>query len=195
MKTAAFLFCGLLFIAFCSCKQKPAAIAEQAIEAKDTITFYPITDFISQQLAHIDSTPYFLYRIRFTDGKKDSTTIDKKIFDSLAATFTRFNISDSTIQKKYTETIFNDQSTDSYTMSYRTTDGSLPLQSVDVLLNRDNQQVKRIFWVIRYTKEGNAITEKAGWKANRNFYINRTIQQPDGKETAEQNTVVWNDKD
>ena len=195
MKIAVLLICSSILIGCQSCKQKPAAVADKAMNDKDTITFFPVTDFIRQQLSHIDSTPYFLYRIRLTEGKKDSTTIDKKIFDSLAATLTRYNISDTAVKKKYTETIFNDQSTDSFTMSYRTTDGSLPLQSVDVLLNRDNQQVKRIFWIIIYNKQGNTVTEKAGWKTNHSFYINRTIQRPDGKETSEQNMVVWNDKD
>ena len=195
MKRTVFFICCTLLFASISCKQKPTSVEEKMNANKDTITFFPVAEYIKQQINHIDSTPYFLYCIHVAEGRKDSTTIDKKVFDSLATIFTRYNISDSLVKKKYSETIFNDLSTQSYTLSYRTSDTTLPLQSVDVLLNPDNQQVKRIFWTIQNNKAGKTIIEKVGWKANHRFYINRTILLSDGKELTEQNTVVWNDKD
>ena len=76
MKRTVFFICCTLLFASISCKQKPTSVEEKMNANKDTITFFPVAEYIKQQINHIDSTPYFLYCIHVAEGRKDSTTID-----------------------------------------------------------------------------------------------------------------------
>lgn len=177
----------------CSCKQQTTHQGDTP--AKDTTVFYPVTDFLKNQISNVDSTPYFIYLIDIRNNKRDSMPISKKLFDSLAAPFTAYNIADTAIKKFYTESVFDDQTTRSYTFSYRTTDSNMVVQGIDILLNRETQQVKRIFMNTFQNFGDSSVTLKMGWKPDRNFYINRITQYSNGKEQIEQNRVVWDDRD
>jgi hypothetical protein len=194
-----FLFIAVIFLFsfFASaCHQK---ISHQNIFAEkkqtDTTVFYPVADFLKKQIQTVDSTPFYIYRIRIIDGKKDSAKISAKQFDSLAKAFVAFDISDSAIKKNYKENVFEDASTKSLTFNYTTKDSTMFIQSIDALLDEDDQHVKRIFMTTFENKDGNDIYSKMGWKPNRNFYINRDIHLVNGKEATEQNMIVWNNRE
>lgn len=176
-----------------SCKQPASHPA--GTPAKDTTVFYPVTNFLKNQISNVDSTPYFIYWISIRNHKRDSTVVSKMLFDSLAAPFIAYNIADTALKKFYTEAVFDDQTTRSYTFSYRTTDSNMVVQGIDILLNRETQQVKRIFMNTFQNFGDSSVTLKMGWKPDRNFYINRITQYPDGKEEIVQNRVVWDDRD
>jgi hypothetical protein len=57
------------------------------------------------------------------------------------------------------------------------------------------QEVKRIFMNILHQSADSTVVEKLGWKANSSFFINKIISYANGKETEEQNTIVWNNKE
>jgi hypothetical protein len=193
MKLTGYYVFLLLSVTILSCKQPASHLA--VAPPKDTTIFYPVNSFLKQQIGNVDATPYYIYIIRIIDQKRDSATVSKKQFDSLAAPFIACNISDSSLKKFYTESLFDDQTTRSYTFSYRTTDSNMTVQSIDVLLNRENQQVKRVFMNTFQNFGDSSITLKMGWKTDRNFYINRIVQYKNGKEQITQNRVVWDDRD
>jgi hypothetical protein len=196
MKIASAIIVLALSIFTMSCHQKPSQ--QNIIEAKkniDTVTFYPVTDFLKKQIQTVDSTPFYIYRISIIDGKKDSVKISAKQFDSLAHAFVVSDISDSTIKKNYKENVFEDASTKSITFNYTTKDSTMFIQSIDVLLNEDDQRVKRIFMSTFENKNGIDIISKMGWKPDRNFYVNRDIHFANGKESTEQNMIVWDNRE
>ncbi|MEX6688402.1 hypothetical protein QTN47_12890 [Danxiaibacter flavus] len=182
----------LLVLFSCNSKNTPEEGAK--IINNDSTVFYPIRQFFTEDKKDVDSTPYFLYRIAEKDGRRDSTPISKRTFDSLASMFTAFDINDTSVKKYYEENVFNDLTTNSITLSYRSINKRLPVQSIDVLLNNESQRVKRIFVSKLSNKGDTVIIDKMGWKANESFYINRLIQLPGGKEQSEKNTVIWNKK-
>ncbi len=178
-----------------SCRSKNTSEEGTKTINNDSTVFYPVQQFFINDKKDVDSTPYFLYRIVEKNNRRDSTPISRQIFDSLANMFTAIDISDISVKKYYEENVFNDLTTNSITLSYRSINKELPVQSVDVLLNNESQRVKRIF-VSRVSNKGDTtVMDKMGWKANESFYINRIIQLPGGKEQSEKNTVIWNKKD
>src|SRR5690349_12130383 len=55
--------------------------------AADSTVYYPINSYFRQQIKQVDTTPYYVYRVLVINGKKDSSTISRPVFDSLANQF------------------------------------------------------------------------------------------------------------
>lgn len=194
MKQCAVVFCITGFVLLViGCKQN-ADVAQTKETITDTIHFFPVADYIFQQINSAD-TAAFLYRITVREHKKDSVAISKQTFDSLAKNFIASDITDSAVKKFYKENVFQDESTDSYTISYTCVNDSLPLQNVEVLLSRQDEQVKRIFMNVQQRTQDSTVIKKMGWKTNNSFYINRIVSYANGKSFEEQNMIFWRNKD
>lgn len=177
-----------------SCKNS-SSTEKLSDQTNDTTQFYPVTDYLNEQIKQVDNTPYFIYKITIKNGKKDSSVINQTTFDSLANQFVKDDITEAPLKENYTENIFEDASTNSYTISYTASSPKIKLQSIDVLLNRDDQRVKWIFMNRIEVNDSTAITKKLGWQPDRRFYINKTETDKNGSVKEEQNTIVWNDKE
>ncbi len=190
---------GILFIIISgfvvSCKGPSPEKQQQAAVKNDSTAYFPINDFFIQQKKDVDSTAYFLYKISLKDGKKDSSVIDKNTFDAFASQFLETDISDPALKNLYKENIFEDRTTNSYTFTYTAINPQLPVESIHILLNTENERVKRVFINKRIESKDSIVIEKLGWKTDRNLYINRMVQYRNGKEFIEENKIVWNDKD
>jgi len=187
-----FLSLALFSLLLGSCRNSSSS--KNADKTSDTTHFYPVIEYLSQQIQQVDNTPYFIYNISIKDGKRDSFAINQQVFDSLAHLFIKDDITHTPLKKFYTENIFEDVSTDSYTISYTSSDPKTELQNVDILLGREDQQVKWIFMNKIETKDSSIISFKMGWRPDRRFYINKISTDKTGKEHEEQHTIVWNDK-
>lgn len=185
---------ALIVLLLYSCKSSSHK-EKSSNQTKDTAQFYPVTDYLKEQIRQVDNTPYFIYRITVKNGKRDSSVINQKTFDSLANEFVKDDITKPPLKNSYTENIFEDVSTNSYTLSYTTSSPKLNLQNIDILLSRDDQKVKWVFMNKIEVNDSTTITKKLGWKPDRRFYINETETDKNGKVLEEQNTIVWNDKE
>jgi uncharacterized protein (DUF736 family) len=186
--------CIILFAVVTSCQQQQHEKPKDEEVAKDTISFFQVNDYIQSEITEVNRTPYFIYRIDVNNGTKDSSAIDNNIFNQLARHFLEVNINDPALKKKYTENVFHDQTTKSYTLSYTTADKELPVQSIDVLLNEDAQTVKRVF-IRKFISYGDSSAiEQLSWKPHERFQINRLVQSGGNKENLRETTVIWNDK-
>ncbi len=184
------LFCILLIL---TCKSNHS---ETGITVtSDTVRFYPVTEYFNDQVKKVAASGSYIYKITINDKKvRDSVALSKQQFMQLAQTFLAVDISDKSIHKYYKENIFMDETTHSYTFNYTAIDSSLPLQRVDVLLDADDQQVTRVFLNMNIVSADSTITEKAGWKTNNSFFINRIIDYANGRTTTQQNIIVWRDQ-
>ena len=177
------------------CKQKPAETAGKEDLSKDTISFFQVDEYIKSQIREVNKTPYFIYRIQVINGTKDSLAINTNDFNRLAIPFLQTAINEPGVKKNYTENVFHDQTTQSYTLSYTTSNKALPVQSVDVLLNEDAQTVKRIFIRKFFSYDDSSAIEQLSWKPGIQFQVNRLVQTNDNKEISRELTVVWNGKE
>lgn len=183
--------CILTIIAV-SCNNRSETSKEITYD-NDSLTFYPIRDYLQTQIADVVRTPYFIYRLTVQDGKRDSVVISSAEFSSLTTPFTAWNIDSPGVKKYYREDAFNDASTNSITFSYTTRNKKLPLQQADVLLEPETQKVKRVFLQVVQSNNDTIIIYKLGWKADKSCTIAKSILPGKDHELTSHTTVVWNE--
>jgi len=187
-----YFFILILYLLYACRPNESRTITSEA--TNDTTHFFEIVRYIKTQISEVNKTPYFIYKIDITDGKKDSTTINTSVFNQISERFLRPNINDVDLKKHYTENIFHDQTTKSFTISYTATDKELEIQSIEVLLQEDGQTVKRLFIRKFFNYKDSSAIEQLSWKPGESFQINRLVQKPGNKENSYLTNVVWNEK-
>lgn len=173
-----------------SCKHKSEENKKAA--GADTTSFYPIADAINADIKEVNSTPYYIYKKEVVNGKRDSTPANVAMFNQLAEHFLKPDISDKKLKPNYKESIFADQTTQSITFNYSTTNKELETQNVDVLLDETGQKVKNIFIRKYFNYNDSTAIEQLTWKPHESFQINRAVMKKDGSENRHQTTIVWN---
>lgn len=159
----------------------------------DSTVFYPVQEYFIDQIKKIDSIAPTIQMLTIENGQKDSVTITSQQLHAIARSFLENNIADKAVKKYYKQSIFLDQTTRSITFNYTTVNTSLPVQSLDVLLDTTTQEVKRIFISKIKTTNDSTIIEKLSWRTNKSFSINQSIELPANQERTRQISVVWND--
>jgi hypothetical protein len=180
----------LLLVMF-SCKNKPTANHTKA--SADSSKFYPLADFIQEQMAYVDLRNFEIYQKHQTATKTDSNIISKEQFKDLAASFLPLDISKPEKKQSYTETVFHDLSTASYTLNYKTNQVTNLVKNMDILLDEQTKMVKRVFIVSELQKADSSIMEHHSWTANKQFQITRTVETASGR-SNETTTVYWSRK-
>jgi len=165
---------------------------ENAFPANDLRVFYPVHEYFITQIINTDSVSNIIYTYTDSDNKKDSAIIDSIKFRELAKPFIEDDINDTAIKKYYNESIFHDVTTASNTFTYTSANSTLPLQTLDILLDTATDMVKRVFITRSFSRGDSLITEKMSWKTRQSFSINRIIQLAGNKQTTQQVTVLWN---
>lgn len=188
-KTIAILV--LFALLYLSCKRNPNKAGSEANKT-DTTTFFHVNQFIQSQIKEVNSTPFFIYKIDITNNKKDSVAINTAVFNEISQQFLKPDINDEKIKPYYKESIFEDQTTKSFTISYTTSNKELEVQNVEILLNEDGQTVKRIFLRKFYNYPDSSAIEQLSWKPGESFQVNRSVQTQGKPETVRQTVVVWN---
>ena len=169
-----------------SCKNKPATNNTTT----DSSKFYPLADFIQEQMAYVDLRNFEIYQKHQTATKTDSSIISKEQFKQLAAAFLPLDISTPDKKQSYTETLFHDLSTSSYTLNYKTSQATDLVKNMDILLDEQTKMVKRVFIVSELQKADSNIMEHHSWTANKQFQITRTLETASGR-SNETTTVYW----
>jgi hypothetical protein len=192
MKKTSLSFLVLMLI-IVSCKHKGNS-SGQGSAADDSTHFFQVSQYINSQIEEVNKTPYFIYKINIINGNKDSTAITTPQFIQLAQPFLKPDISSTDLKKNYTENIFHDQTTKTFTISYSTTNKDLEIQNLDILLEEDGKTVRRIFMRKFFSYPDSSAFEQLSWKASESFQINRVVNSADNKENTQQTIVVWNAK-
>ncbi len=175
-----------------SCKNKPAK--EETKTEDSTSVYYPINNYIRQQIKDVDTTPYFLYRLSTINGKKDSSVVDRAAFDAQVKTILFPELDDKSFKANFTESVFDDESTNSITLTYSPKTKSGIVQNASVLLDKENQKVKWIFINTLRSNNDSTVIQRIGWKGDKSCYINEDITHPNKLEIQHQLEFVWNDK-
>jgi hypothetical protein len=194
MKKLFFVVGTLFILAACNSGKEEAkenAYTPPPKPNKDTIKYYPLQQYFADQFTYLDSTPYGKMKYVTINGKTDSGYIQMPEFKQLAASFAKYDIGGKELKPKFDESLFNDESTESITMSYKCNDKTFPLQSVDVLLNRETNVVKYIMQKKVYTNKDTTFVENLNWNHNHYFTIT-TSAQVGSKAMNKVVKVVWN---
>ena len=183
-----------LAMVWVGCKQKsgkPASLHTLA----DTASFYPIANFIHEQIeeADVSNLPR---TFRYTSNQKtslhslgrDSFLLFCGLFDSLLTQF-------STQKQLYKESILHDLSTSSYTLTYQPHEAEqAAFEYTDILLNDVNRQIKRINIQRSFDVGDTSVNEHLSWRTNKGFLISRTKTDKAGTASTEVIEVSWEPK-
>ena len=188
----AFFFLVVVLASLISCKNNNTNAADKP--AEDSSKVFPVTDFIKREIEEVNKTPYFIYKLEESNGKKDSSAINIAIFNQLSASFLPSGVAEENLKSNYKESIFEDQTTNTFTISYAATDKQLEVQNIEILLKEDAQTVKRIFIRKFFNYADSSAIEQLSWKPGESFRINRSVQKEDNTENTRQTAIVWNQK-
>lgn len=191
MKQIPVVFIFLLAL-FMACQPHRSTTGKDNTRA-DTARFFATAPFFKDQIQYVDLRNFPIYKISIVNGKKDSSVLTKEQFTEWAGIFLSKDISSPKKAGLYKESVFNDLSTGSITLTYTPVNGEDSIQNVEVLLAQETSQVKRIFIKSIYNHGDTVITEQCSWKANKSFHINRSYTTKTGYQKTELNYINWND--
>ncbi len=189
---ARYSFIVFAFLLFSCVNDQPA---KEANASDATSVYYPINSYIRQQIKEVDTTPYFLYRLTTVNGKKDSAVISRATFDAETKHFLLPELEDQSFKTNFTESVFEDESTGSITLTYTPKSKKNSMQNASVLLDKDNQKVKWIFISTLSSNADSTLIQRIGWKGDKRCYINTSVSYKDKPQTQRQLQFVWNDKE
>jgi hypothetical protein len=189
--------CFLLFACKSGNTNKPADTT--SISTPDTAkkNYLPVEDYLTSEIANIDSFPYKLVRYRISQGKTDSGLITTAEFNRIAAEFLLPELDSSRFEKNFEENSFVDQTTNLVSFTYSTKDTGNGLKRVDVLLSpgTGTNKLHSIYMEAISANADSTRISKLSWKAGRNFSILHIIKPKNGPETSSQTIVVWDSRD
>ncbi len=194
MRTLLALLLNIPLLLLMACNNQEATATQQrnTTDSSAAQPLYPFAQYLANELAYIDSMPLAVEQVTHQNGKTiDSGFVDKKLFKSAIAFFTSIDPNISALRSQYTETSFNDLSTESITFSITTNNAALPLQHADVLLNPNTQQVKSVSLKINQQTPDSSVSTQVLWKHHMKCQLAQTIDYKDGRSINRIPEYVW----
>jgi len=182
----------LFFYALVSCGES-IDTQNQLQPSPDSTKFYPTTSFFENQMAIIPSMKKEMMIYSTSENKKDSAILTTEVFKELVKEFISKGITDAATKKHYRETVFQDASTGSYTLSYTAVDTTVSVKGMEVLLNERTNEVQHVFIRTMYRKDNSSIMEQHNWNTSRGFQIIRSITNSQGFTSTKVTEVKWKD--
>jgi hypothetical protein len=190
MRIQLISFSLITIITIISCGE-PTAPETQLQPSPDSTQFFTTGLFFEEQVNQVILLRKPIYVYRTMNGMKDSAVLDSMQFIQLAQEFITKDISNARDKKNYRETVFQDAGTNSYTLNYTAVNREVRVQGVDILLDEQSNQVKRIF-IRSFTQRGDtSIQEQHNWRAFKGFQINRSLSTGNGYHRQELTEVKW----
>jgi hypothetical protein len=189
---------GSLLFNACSNPKQPASPApddslSRAASGAARNAFFPVAEYLEAEILHVDSSLLALHKFTTRNGHTDSAFIQLAEFNQLALQFVPAELADSSFEKNFTETAFQDKATQSITFTYSTANKDMGLQRVDVttIPGLRAQQVKSIYLEKNRTAGDSLIVQKLFWRAHRSFEIATLVQVKGAPAGEQQVKVVW----
>lgn len=180
----------LIFVTCFGCSETKTP-ETQLQPSPDSTQFFTTGLFFEEQVNQVILLKKPIYVYRNMNGVKDSAVLDSIQFIQLAQEFITKDISNARDKKNYRETVFQDAGTNSYTLNYTAVNREVPVQAVDILLDEQTNQVKRIF-IRSFSRKGDtSIQEQHNWRAFKGFQINRSLFTGNGYRRQELTEVKW----
>jgi hypothetical protein len=191
------LFTSCVLLAVLSCKDKadPSKKAEAPAEQANV---FPVYSFFTEQIREVDSMKLPTVKYSSKGAVKDTVSISLEEFKQLANEFLESDISKPSVSENYKETNFADQSIPSVTFTYSTTNTSLPVKRMDVLLEPSpvaDDKVKTVYIEKQQVINDTVVNKRLYWKSHKNFQIITSKQVKGKPELITQVKVAWDNSD
>lgn len=186
---------SILLFSLLSCKNKTDSESGANVRNNDSVStepFYPITQYVQQQIAYVDTTPLAIEKhVYINNSRIDSSVIERSAFRSMADDFLSPDLNDEKVKPLYTENKFHDLTINTLTFSYNAKDPKQILQQRDILLDPETQRVRMVMFRKVEHKGDTLITINGLWKHNMNFQLNYLIEPASGPMQTKQIKIIW----
>lgn len=183
------LFVSIFFFVSCGNNQDTNA---GHVGSDSTTNFYPFPQYLTDELAYIDSMPLAIERVVKIDGiTTDSGYIAKDQFRLQMAPFLTIDPNEKSMKGKYSETSFHDLSLKAITFSISSTKPDLPLQQADILLNDETRQVKNVVIKMKVTAGDSTIDQRLLWHHHVKCLLAEMIQPANGAAYTRSTSYQW----
>jgi len=132
--------------------------------------FYPISYFIEQEIAVIDSFRLPIKRYYQDVNQSDSSIISITELRSIVNELLLNSLSSDGALNNYEETTINDMNLDFITLSYTTTEKNI--SKIELHIDPINEKVKSLYAEKTDSQQDSVITKKILWTAGRQLLIN-----------------------
>lgn len=170
-----------------------SAAAAGDTTVKTQSPYFPVYDFLSNEIEYVDSTPVGIMKYTTIGTVKDSGYIPLEEFHQLVSEFQLPEISDSSLKDKFNETSFVDKSNGNATFFYKPRDTSTIIKRIDVVTARGEvyDEVKSLYLEKNVRSPDGIAVKKLIWKPKRNFQL--ITVRPSGKNELVK--VVWDNRE
>jgi hypothetical protein len=180
----------LLLTALCAYSVSCGDSAEQA-SVQENKDFYPVSAHIHSELALIDSLPVAVFLYRDEEGRKDTSIVDKQVFRAFAEAIPQPDITREPLKKSYTESVYMDATLNLVTMSYTPKTESGEIRKIDVYINPDTENVKRIYVEKRLSGGDSTIVRKIVWTSGQQLQVTSLVTREGQQEKVIQEKYSW----
>lgn len=185
----------LASIFFCDSCQEPTqknVPAEKLPE--DSVSFFPVTEFIKGQVKEIEDLPVTPLKININGARHDSIWINKKDIIKYAEPFLHPEIDSSSLANLFIGKSFLDQTIDAFTFSYdpkAKLPDSIKLTHWDVYIDPQKNTVLRIYMVKNDSIDSRGVITQLTWVADKWFSIRNIIKTPGGEPEIKEQIFKW----
>lgn len=163
MLTRSFIFL-LLLIFFAACNH-----------SSEEKNHFPISSFLEEELAEIDSLPIAIILTKETNGKSDTAVVDKKKFRTLAMQLIGIDLQEKKYKNNYEELVLQDAASDNISIGYTTENQELPIKKIELNIDANSNKIKSIF-AERHEVEGEKqLIRKILWTADTELMVNTSF--------------------
>ncbi len=154
----------LLLLCFIACSQ--------STEDKN---HFPITAFLEEELAQIDSLPIAIILTRETNGLADTTVMEKKKFRVLAMELMGIDFQEKKHKDNYQELVLEDAQLGNISIGYTTEDPDLPIRKIELNIDANSNKIKSIFAERQERQEEKLLIRKILWTAATELMVNTSV--------------------
>jgi hypothetical protein len=167
-----------------SCNNKPP---------KEKANFMDVAGYLKGQLAYLDTVPLALLKTTLKDTMyTDSVFIKKEELRSLVDSYLVSQLEKEAFENSFEETSFMDATINTITLTYQAVDKELPVQRIDVYVDPETQEIKRMYLVRQEQKKDTSFSQQLLWKHNSSCTVIST-QQVKQQETITNEKISWNE--
>jgi hypothetical protein len=136
---------------------------------------FPITAFLKEELAQIDSLPIAIIRTRETNESSDTTVVDKKAFRALAMQLIGIDFLEKKHKNNYQELVLEDAQLNNISIGYTTEDPDLPIRKIELNIDASSNKIKSIFAERQEREKDNLLIRKILWTSATELMVNTSV--------------------
>jgi len=136
---------------------------------------FPITAFLEDELAQIDSLPVAIIHTKETNGLSDTSVMDKKEFRALALQLIGIDFKEKKYKNNYQEIVLEDVALDNISIGYTAKDPVLPIRKIELNIDASSNKIKSIFAERQEKEKENLLIRKILWTSATELMVNTSV--------------------